>query len=112
MDFKRVKPVVRELVDELDEHWIVPGEHPELSVERRPDGTTEVRYRERTYRVPSEDVLVLPVNNTSAENFAAWIGTELRQRLGQRFGDVDVRHLRLAVEETSGQRGVYHYRSD
>jgi len=50
IDFKMIKPVVRELVDSLDEHWIVPGEHPVLSVERREDGVTEVRYMDRYYR--------------------------------------------------------------
>ena len=112
IDFQHIKPVIRDLCDELDEHWIVPGEHPELTVERLPDGSTEVRYRERRYVAPSEDVLVLPINNTSAENFAAYLGRELLSRLGQRFPDLDVRLLRVAVEETPGQRGVYHYCPD
>ena len=30
LDFKMVKPVVRGICDRLDEHWIIPGEHPEL----------------------------------------------------------------------------------
>jgi len=107
LDFQHVKPVIRELVDELDEHWIVPGEHSELSTETRPDGVVEVRYRERYYAAPAEDILILPINNTSAENLAAWIGGVLLERLGQRFPDFVVRRLRLSVEETPGQRGVY-----
>jgi 6-pyruvoyltetrahydropterin/6-carboxytetrahydropterin synthase len=109
MDFKQVKPVIREMVAELDEHWLVPGEHDELSVRQRDDGIVEVRYRERYYAAPREDVVVLPINNTSAENFATWFGRDLRRRLAERFEDVAVRHLRVAVEETSGQRGVYHF---
>lgn len=109
LDFKAVKPVVRELCEELDEHWLVPGEHPVLRHGLRPDGTVEVRYLERYYAAPAEDVIVLPINNTSSENLAAWFGRELRRRLSERFADVEIRSLRLAVEETSGQRGVYHY---
>jgi len=109
LDFKAVKPVVRELCDELDEHWLVPGEHPVLSHGERPDGTVEVRYLDRYYAAPSEDVIVLPINNTSSENLATWFGRELRRRLAERFADVEIRSLRLAVEETSGQRGVYLY---
>jgi len=112
LDFVQVKPIVRELVDELDEHWLLPGDHPGLDIEELPGGTLEVRYRERTYRAPVEDVLVLDVNNTSAENFASWMGRELRERLASRFQDVCVRRLRLAVEETSGQRGVYYFEAD
>lgn len=109
LDFKQVKPVVRELVDELDEHWLLPGEHAELRHAEREDGSIEVRYRERRYVAPREDVIVLPINNTSAENFATWIARELRRRLGARFGDLVVERLRVAVEETAGQRGVYLY---
>jgi len=112
LDFKQVKPVVRELVDELDEHWLVPGEHPVLTCERRPGGQTEVVYRDRRYSAPSEDVIVLPINNSSSENLAGWMGRELRARLQRRFEDLDVRRLRVAVEETSGQSGVYSYEPD
>ena len=110
--FQHVKPVVRDLCDELDEHWILPGEHEELTWEELSDGQgVEVRYRDRVYRAPREDVLVLPINNTSAENLSAYLGRELRSRLEERFEDVDIQRLRVGVEETPGQRGVYHYRS-
>jgi 6-pyruvoyltetrahydropterin/6-carboxytetrahydropterin synthase len=109
LDFKQVKPLIRELCDELDEHWIVPGEHSELRVAELEGDQYEVRYRERVYRAPRADVIVLPLNNTSAENFSSWIGRELRRRLELRFPDVLVERLRAGVEETSGQRGVYCY---
>lgn len=111
LDFKRVKPVVRELVDELDEHWLLPAEHPLLTLTTRDDGVVEVRFGERYYAAPSADVLVLPINNISAENLSTWIGRELLRRLTERFPDLVVRELQCAVEETSGQRGVYHYRA-
>lgn len=106
IDFIMVKPVVRELVDELDEHWLVPGEHPELRVEQE-GSATRVTYREREYLAPSEDVIVLPINNTSSENLATWVGRELVRRLAVRFPDVHPQRVRVSVEETSGQRGVY-----
>ncbi len=112
LDFRKVKPVVRELCDELDEHWLVPGEHPVLRWGRRDDGVIEVRYLERYYAAPEEDVLVLPINNTSSENLATWFGRELLRRLRLRFPEVAVRVLRVAVEETSGQRGVYAFAPD
>lgn len=112
IDFIHIKPIVRALVDELDERWILPGEHPELEVEDVGGGHVAVRYRERRYQAPREDVLVLPLNNTSAENLGAFLGRELLRRLRERFADIDVRRLRIAVEETAGQRGVYHYSAD
>jgi 6-pyruvoyltetrahydropterin/6-carboxytetrahydropterin synthase len=112
IDFQHIKPLVKALLDELDEHWIVPGEHSELACTRRDDGVCEVRYRERYSAAPSEDVLVLPINNTSAENLSAWLGRTLLARMEERFEDVEVRSLSLAVEETPGQRGVYRFASD
>ena len=112
IDFKMIKPVVRELLDELDEHFIVPGEHPVLTCVEHGDGALEIRYRDRRYIVPREDVIVLPLNNTSSENLAAWIADQLQARLEKRFADVAVRRLRVAVEETPGQRGVYHRELD
>ena len=112
LDFTQVKPVVRELCDELDEHWLVPGLHPVLRASHRDDGLVEVRYLDRYYAAPESDVIVLPINNTSSENLATWFGRELLKRLAVRFPDVDVRAMRVAIEETSGQRGVYHCTAD
>jgi 6-pyruvoyltetrahydropterin/6-carboxytetrahydropterin synthase len=112
IDFHRIKPIVRELCDELDEHWLVPGEHEELRHRELPGGRIEVRYRDSVYAAPREDVLVLPINNTSAENLAAFVGRELRKRMEERFPDVEVARLCVAVEETPGQRGVYRYSPD
>jgi len=109
LDFQHIKPLVRELVNEFDEHWLLPGEHPELRIERPTRGQVEVRYRERVYAAPEDDVLVLPINNTSAENLATLIGRRLLERLRGRYPEVEVQGLRVAVEETAGQRGVYHY---
>ena len=112
LDFKQVKPVVRELCDELDEHWLIPGEHPVLTHQRRDDGVTEVRYGRLFYAAPTDDIIVLPINNTSSENLATWVARELRGRLHVRFEDLDIQRLRVSVEETSGQAGVYTFEKD
>ncbi len=112
IDFLDAKPVVRELCDSLDEHWLVPSEHPELTLEELDDGHSRVTYRDSRYVVPSNEILVLPINNTSVENLATWFGHTLRSRLVDRFGASQVRRLRVAISETSGQSGVYEYRTD
>lgn len=107
LDFQHIKPLVRALVAEYDERWLLPGKHHELSIARRSDGVVEVRYRERYYAAPEADVLVLPINNTSAENLATLLAGELLARLRTRYPELVVQALRFAVEETAGQRGVY-----
>ena len=105
LDFKQVKPLIRALCDELDELWILPGEHPELKIDARPDGHTEVTYRASRYLAPTTDVVVLPITNTSVENLAAWFGARLRERLAEAVGPEMITGLVVAVEETSGQWG-------
>ena len=112
IDFTLVKPMIRALCDSLDERWLVPSEHPELELTPRGDGHTEVSYRDCRYLAPTEEILVLPINNTSAENLASWIGRELVERIGDKFGKTQIQKLRLSVSETPGQWGVYHYSDD
>lgn len=112
IDFQRVKPVVHALLETLDERLLLPGEHHELRVREEGEDAFEVTYRERRYRFPRADVRVLPINNTSTENLAAWIGRRLLQLLPEEFEGLDVQELRVAVEETPGQRGVYRYAAE
>jgi hypothetical protein len=102
---------VRELCDFLDEHWLLPGEHPELKIEEQDNGHTSVVYRDSNYLAPSDEIRILPINNSSVENLATWFGRELQGRLAERFGDSQVRRLRVAISETPGQRGVFEMRS-
>ena len=111
IDFIKVKPVIRDIVNALDEHWLIPKDHHELTY-KKSQGVVEIRYRERFYAAPEEDVILLPINNTSAENLASYIGGLLRESLISKFPEVNIRYIRLSVEETQGQRGVWKYCAD
>lgn len=106
MDFQHIKPLIRKLVDALDEHWLLPGEHPDLSVESDGDHVN-VRWKTREYRAPAEDVIVLPINNTSAENLSGYLGRQLLEELRREYPDVLVARISMKVQETAGQRGVW-----
>jgi 6-pyruvoyltetrahydropterin/6-carboxytetrahydropterin synthase len=112
MDFNDAKPLIRALCDELDEHWLVPAQHPELKIQRGADGHTSVEYRGARYLAPSDEVIALPINNSSAENLACWFGRELMRRLSEKFPPTQVQRLRVWISETSGQRGVYELTRD
>ena len=106
VNFIDIKPLVRQLCDELDEHLLIPGEHPVLTCER--DGEHfDIRYKERRYLIPAGEVIVLPISNSSAENLAAWFGRTLRERMGEAWPHLEIRQLSVGVEETPGQRGVW-----
>ncbi len=107
VNFKDIKPMVRRLCDELDEHLLIPGQHPVLRATVQQDGRMEIRYRERCYLVPADEVIVLPIGNTSAENLATWFARELRSRMRAAWPQLVVKRLVVGVEETPGQRGIY-----
>ena len=106
VNFKEIKPLVREVCDELDEHLLIPGDHPVLTAVRV-GAQMEIRYRERRYLIPAEEVIVLPIGNTSAENLAAWFGRTLRERMAAKWASLRVRQLSIGIEETPGQRGTW-----
>lgn len=110
VNFKEIKPLVRALCDELDEHVLIPGKHPVLTTAERADGNLEIRYKERCYAIPRDEVIVLPIGNSSAENLAAWFGRTLRERMRKAWPALRVRELSIGVEETPGQRGVWTLR--
>ena len=105
LNFLDLKPRIRELVDELDEHLLIPGDHNELRA-TEVEGPMEIRYRERRYLIPADEVIVLPINNSSAENLAGYLGHRLRDRLNADFPDAQLHRIEVGVEETPGQQGV------
>ncbi len=107
VNFKEIKPMVRRLCDELDEHLLIPGKHPVLRVAAVAEGRVEIRYRERLYVLPADEVIVLPIGNTSAENLATWFARELRGRMRAAWPHLKILQLVVGVEETPGQRGIY-----
>tara|TARA_R110002094_G_scaffold81804_3_gene86934 strand:- start:2281 stop:2781 length:501 start_codon:yes stop_codon:yes gene_type:complete len=109
VNFQEIKPMMRTLCDELDEHLLIPGKHPVLTAEVN-GPHYEIRYKERFYLVPTEEVILLPISNTSAENLAAWFGRTLRERMEQSWPHLLVREMTVGVEETTGQRGNWTVR--
>lgn len=106
INFKEIKPIVKAIVDELDERLIIPGKHPVLTCRELGDGSAEIRYRERRYLIPADEVLVLPISNSSAENLAGYVADQLLHRLGRQMPGVVPLAVEVGVEETPGQRGV------
>jgi 6-pyruvoyltetrahydropterin/6-carboxytetrahydropterin synthase len=107
VNFKEIKPMVRRICDELDEHLLIPGLHPVLTAKPVDAGQMEIRYLERRYLIPADEVIVLPIGNSSAENLATWFARELRSRMRVEWPHLQVIELRVSVEETPGQQGIY-----
>ena len=102
-DFIALRDGLQALVHELDHRVLLPDRHPMIRVEIS-DSEQEItaRFENRRWVFPREDCLILPIENTTAELIARWIGLALIERLhlNQQHG---LSRLRISVEENFGQ---------
>jgi 6-pyruvoyltetrahydropterin/6-carboxytetrahydropterin synthase len=107
-DFIALKNRTRAITDELDHRMMLPTRNPHIAVEEGPR-SIHVRYREREWLFPREDCVLLPVENTTAELLARYIGQRLVEDLRRQYQFVP-RALRVEVEENVGQSATYEWR--
>lgn len=105
VDFGLVKRIAREICAALDERVIIPSASDCLEVWEEGESVC-VRYEQDEFRFPREDVLLLPLVHSSAEELARYIAGELRRRLSETGVD-QVHALEVGVEESFGQAAFY-----
>ncbi len=104
-DFLDIKPVVREVCNELDHKFLYPTKNTHLKVEETEKELTLYTQDGARFVFPMTDVLKLPIENTSAERIGIFLLQEIRKRVLERFG-FEFSELTLEVEETPGQCAV------
>lgn len=104
-DFGEVKRTVKTIADELDHRFLLQRESRQLQMTELPDAW-EVRFRDRRYQFPKQDVAVLPIDNTTVERLSEWFANRLRVEL-VKLGATNVRKLTVGIEEMPGQAGWY-----
>lgn len=102
LDMARVKSLIRSACARLDNRTLVPGASRHVAVERR-GGGVEVAFRDRRYRFPDDDVLILDEPNTSIEVLARMLWRELAAALDEPRVD----ELAVSVSQTRGQECRY-----
>lgn len=107
-DFGRLKKIMRRLCDELDHKVLLPLENPEIRLTEEGDGIA-VAYRSKRYVFPRQDVVLLPVPNTTAEMIARHLARRLREEL-QPLAAGNLTALQVEVEESFGQSAYYRER--
>jgi hypothetical protein len=98
---------VKRICDGLDHRTLIQSHSPVLDVRRR-GREIEVRYRREKMILPKQDVILLPLANTSTELLAEHVANLIRRRVGREFRGANIRTLEVGVEEARGQRGFYH----
>jgi 6-pyruvoyltetrahydropterin/6-carboxytetrahydropterin synthase len=101
VDFIALRDMTRALVDELDHRMLLPGESPKIGVTVEGSNTV-ARYQDRFWSFPTEECVVLPLGNTTAELLARHLGDRLLSAMKTR-GWAAPRAIRVEVEECFGQ---------
>ena len=79
MDFVELKKALRKIVDELDHRVLLPGKSPSVKIKRGRE--VEVTVGAKRYVFPNEDVVILDLAQTSAEELAELVLERLMKEL-------------------------------
>lgn len=103
IDFIAFRDSLAELVKQLDHHMLLPTKHSMIHVEEENDEVT-VRFRKKRWVFPREDCMLLPIINTTAEEIAWWIASQMRDKLFSKVGP-RLNFIEIGVDENHGQWG-------
>lgn len=106
-NFVTLKRMMKQVGDELDHRLLLPSESQLIAVEPQEDGGVIARVGQRWYRFPGEDVVVLPVPNTTVEMIARYLCGRLRTNLAKLPEAAHLTCIEVEVEETFGQAAIY-----
>lgn len=104
-DFIALRDTLQKVVDRLDHRMLLPTKHLSIHVSAGPQ-ETEVRYKDRRWVFPSVECVLLPIEQTTAELIARWIGTTLDRELAAQ-GWPRLTTLQIEVEENFGQWAIW-----
>jgi 6-pyruvoyltetrahydropterin/6-carboxytetrahydropterin synthase len=106
LDFISFKPLVKRICDSLDHRTLIQTASPAITVRERAQ-EIEVRHGKQKIILPREDVILLPLANTSTELLAEHVANQIRRQVRRKFPGASIRCLEVGVEEARGQRGFY-----
>jgi 6-pyruvoyltetrahydropterin/6-carboxytetrahydropterin synthase len=106
LDFSLLKQLARRFVDEIDHKVLLPTQNPKLAYHEDGDRLRVDYFGRPTYVFPTRDCALLPIQNSTAEMLAQYLGTRVRDALVE-DGYTHLSLLELEVEENYGQSATY-----
>lgn len=109
-DFIALRDAMQKIVNELDHHVLLPTKHQQIRVQADEREVTTT-FEARRWIFPREDCVLLPVENTTAEEIAAWIATRLRDVVAAQ-PKANIETIQVEVEENFGQWAICQLPAD
>jgi 6-pyruvoyltetrahydropterin/6-carboxytetrahydropterin synthase len=104
VDFLALRDCLQEIVSGLDHRMLLPTLHPRIRVEAG-EKEVDVRFEERRWVFPLEECVLLPIEQTTAELLARWIGEQVIEMLAS--DEIVPQTIEVHVEENFGQWAVW-----
>lgn len=98
VDFNVLKKAIKSKLDEWDERVILPARHKDIKTELKTP-SLHLHFRDRFYVFPANEVILLPVTNTSVEQLSGLLAESFLKD----FSKYNISKLRVSVEESEGQ---------
>ncbi len=109
-DFKIVKNIVKKICGKLDHKLLIPKNHPNLKYEIKKNSIEFTFYREdiiKEYKIPLEDVILLPTMSTTAEELSMYFSKYISKELLNLGLNNDIKWVETTVNEGIGQGAKY-----
>lgn len=106
MDFKVAKSELDKICKMLDHKVLMATQNRHLKI-RETEKEFEVQFKSKKYVFPSEDVVLLPINNTTVEKLSEYICGRLIESLRKMGVLKNISSIEVGVEETAGQMASF-----
>ena len=103
-DFIALRDALQKIVNELDHRVLLPTTHRQISVQAD-EREVIATFESRRWVFPREDCVLLPIENTTAEEIAAWIAKRLRDVVIA-AAKTPIELIQVEVEENFGQWAI------
>lgn len=105
-NFLDIKPIVRELCNELDHKLLIPKNNSNLRIEENQANYKLITRDESEFSIPKSDVILLPIENTSVERIAHYLAIKISELVMNKF-NFEFKELEVEVEESPGQSATF-----
>ena len=105
IDFKVLKDITRKICKSLDHRVLIPYNSPDLNVTFEDDNSIEFTVLDSLeYKLPKQDVVLLPIESTTAESLSTYI----TEKIVDELEDKDtLNYIEVQVNEGIGQGASY-----
>jgi len=100
MDFRELENHLESIASKIDHRLLIPDNNPGIETSSQ-DGYTDIRAGRKRYLVPTVDLVLLPLINSTAEEIGRWVFSELSKKLPE-----DVKLHSVSVQEVEGKSAL------